>query len=166
MVKQIELPGARTIPFIREFPLIGSLPAFMGKDLLDFLLQLSQGGDVCGFHLGSMPMVLFNKPEHVQSILVEHAYDFSKGRFIHKAFDGNGLFVSEGEFHRRQRKLMAPVFQPRHIASYADTISQYGERIQQEWQNGALIDLNSQKIALTMSVIGKILFDADVFGET
>jgi cytochrome P450 len=63
----------------------------------------------------------------------------------------------EGEFHRRQRKLMAPVFQPRHIASYADTISQYGERIQQEWQNGALIDLNSQMIALTMSVIASLL---------
>nr|MDQ2715621.1 cytochrome P450 [Chloroflexota bacterium] len=122
--------------------------------------------DVCGFHMGSLAMILFNKAEHVQSILVEHAYDFSKGRLMHKGMSGNGLFISEGEFHRRQRKLIAPVFQPRHIAGYADTIAAYGERLQQEWRDGAIIDLNQQMIGLTMSVIGKVLFDADVFQET
>ncbi len=79
---------------------------------------------------------------------------------------GNGLFISEGEFHRHQRKPMAPVFQPRQIAGYADTIVGYGERIQQEWHEGETIDLNQQMIILTMSIIGKVLFDADVFNET
>src|SRR5205085_3051646 len=122
--------------------------------------------DVCGFHLGPLPLLLFNKAEHVQSILVEHASDLSKGRLTHRAFGGNGLFVSEGAFHRRQRKLMAPVFQPRQIATYAETMVRYGERLQQEWHDGAVIDLNQQMIALTMSIIGKVLFDADVFTET
>ncbi len=119
---------------------------------------------MCGFHLGPVPIVMFNRPEHVRSILIEHAYDFSKG-LLHKAMTGNGLFISEGEFHRYQRKLMSPVFQPRHIAGYADTIVRYGERIQQEWQEGETIDLNQQMISLTMSIIGKVLFDADVFNE-
>lgn len=166
MAHHIETTATKTIPYVHELPLIGSSPAFMRKDRLTFLLRVAQEGDVWGFHLGPIPVILFNKAEHVQSILVEHAYDFSKGRLIHQAFGGNGLFVSEGEFHRRQRKLMAPVFQPRHIASYAETIVQYGERIQQEWQDGAVVDLNQQMIALTMSIIGKVLFDADVFNET
>jgi cytochrome P450 len=154
------------IPFIREWPLVGSLPAFVQKNPLDFLLQVAQRGDVCGFHLGPFPLVLCNKAEHVQSILVEHADDLSKGRLIHRAFGGNGLFVSEGEFHRRQRKLMAPVFQPRHIAAYADTIALYGERLQQEWHDGAVVDLKQHMIAVTMSIIGKVLFDNDVFDKT
>ncbi len=40
MVKHIERAPAHTIPFIREFPLIGSLPALMRRDCLTFLLRL------------------------------------------------------------------------------------------------------------------------------
>jgi cytochrome P450 len=116
--------------------------------------------------MGPIPFVLFNKPEHVHSILVEHAYDFYKGRPMHKAVSGNGLFISEGDFHRHQRKLMAPKFQPRQIAGYATSMVHYGEQIQQGWQDGATIDINQQMIALTMSIIGKIVFDEDIFTET
>ncbi len=157
---------AKSIPFLREWPLVGSLPAFAQKNPLAFLLQAAQRSDVCGFHLGPFPLVLFNKAEHVQSLLVEHADDLSKGRLIHHAFGGNGLFVSEGAFHWRQRKVMAPLFQPRHIAVYAETMVRYGERLQQEWHEGAVVDLNQQMIAVTMSIIGKVLFDTDVFDKT
>ncbi len=166
MVKHSERASAHPIPSIREFPLIGSLPALMRRDSLAFLLRLAQHGEVCSFHLGPIPIILFTKAEQVQSILVEHASDLSKGQLIHRAFGGNGLFVSEGEFHRRQRKLMTPVFQPRQIASYAETMVKTGERLQQEWHDGAVVDLNQHMIALTMSIIGKLLFDADVFTET
>ena len=162
MVKYARTALAKTIPYIREYPLVGSLPTFM-KDRLNFLLSLAEKNEVYGFHIGLIPMILFNKPEHVQCILVEHADDFYKGRLMHKAFTGNGLFISEGEFHRKQRKLMAPAFQPRQITSYVDTIVSYGEQIQQEWNDDAIIDLNQQMIALTMSVIGKVVFDVDFF---
>jgi len=61
---------------------------------------------------------------------------------------------------------MAPPFQPRHIASYADIIGHYGEHIQQTWADGGVIDVNQQMTNVTMSIIGKALFDADVFTET
>jgi cytochrome P450 len=166
MAKNAKLPSAQPIPFIREFPLIGSLPAILRKDRLTFFVRATQHRAACGLHMGLIPLILFNRAEHVQSILVEHTYDFGKGELIHKAFGGNGLFVSEGEFHRNQRKLMAPMFQPRHIAAYAEIMVQSAERLQQEWQDGEVVDLNSHMIALTMSVIGKALFDADVFDET
>jgi cytochrome P450 len=156
----------KIIPFLREWPLVGSLRAFVHKNPLAFLLQVAHRGDVCGFHIGPFPLILFNKAEYVQSILVEHADDLSKGQLVHRAFGGNGLFVSEGEFHRRQRKGMAPVFQPRHIATYADTMARYGERLQQQWHDGAVVDLNQHMIAVTMSIIGKVLFDTDVFTKT
>src|SRR5260221_12136978 len=166
MVKHLELPSAQPLPYIRELPPIGSLPAMMRKDRLTFFVRAAQHRAVCGLHLGPIPLILFNRAEHVQSILVDHAYDFGKGQLVHKAFGGNGLFVSEGEFHRHQRKLMAPMFQPRHIAAYAETMVQSGERLQREWQDSAVVDLNSQMIALTMSIIGKTLFDSDVFHES
>jgi len=157
----------KTFRYIRGYPLVGNLPGFR-KDRLSLLQRMAHEGDVCGMHFGPFPAILFNKPEHVQSILVEHAYDFDKGIAIHRTFRpaiGDGVFSSEGDFHRHQRKLMSPPFQPRHIASYAGIMGHYGEQIQQTWLDGTIIDVDQQMTNLTMSIIGKALFDADVFTE-
>jgi cytochrome P450 len=158
----------KTVPSIRGYPLVGNLPDFT-KDRLGLLQRLARVGDVCGMHFGPFPAILFNKPEHVHRILVEHTSDFDKGRVIHtlgRSVIGDGLSMSEGDFHRRQRKLMSPPFQPRHIASYADSMGHYSEHIQQTWTDGTVIDFNQHMTNLTMSIIGKALFDADVFTET
>ena len=170
MATQVEtkIHHPKTFRYISGYPLVGSLPDFH-KDRLGLLERMAREGDVCGMHFGPFPGILFNKPEHVHSILVEHAYDFDKGLAIHNVFRpviGDGIFSSEGDFHRHQRKLMAPSFQPRHIASYADIMGHYGEQIQQTWPDGIIIDVNQQMTNLTMSIIGKVLFDADVFTET
>jgi len=158
----------KTFHYIRGYPLVGNLPDFT-KDRLGLLQRLARAGDVCAMHFGPFPAILFNKPEHVHSILVEHAYDFDKGRAIHtlgRSVIGDGISSSEGDFHRHQRKLMSPPFQPRHIASYAEIMSYYGEHMQQTWTDGTVIDVNQHMTNLTMSIIGKALFDADVFTET
>lgn len=126
--------------------------------------------DVCGFRMGPFPGILFNKPEHYQSILVEHTSDFDKGvELIHHNLPPvirDGIVCQEGNFHRHQRKLMAPVFQPRHLANYASCMGAYGEDIQQTWPAGGAIDINQQMSSLTMSILGKVLFGADVFTES
>ncbi len=158
----------KTLPFLQGYPLAGNIFEFNG-DRLNFLRRVAALGDIAGVHFGPFPALLFNKPEHIQSIFVEHAYDFDKGDAIHSSFRppiGDGIFSSEGGFHRHQRKLMAPSFQPRHIASYAENMGHYGELVQQSWSDGSIVDINQQMTALTMSVIGKALFDADVFTET
>jgi cytochrome P450 len=170
MATQVEtnIQTPKSFHFLRGYPFVGNLPDFT-KDRLGLFERMARADDVYGMHFGPFPGILFNKPEHVQSILVEHAYDFDKGIAIHNTFRpaiGDGIFSSEGEFHRHQRKLMAPPFQPRHIASYADIMGQYGEQIQQTWPDGGVIDINKQMTNLTMSIIGKALFDADVFTET
>ena len=70
MVKHVERAAAQPIPYIREFPLIGSLPAIMRKDRLAFFVRATQHRAVCGLHMGPIPLILFNRAEHVQSILV------------------------------------------------------------------------------------------------
>ncbi len=158
----------KTFPYVSGYPLLGNLPDIM-KDRLEFLQRMAHTSDVCGFHLGPFPGILFNKPEHVQSILIEHTSDFDKGIALiqHKLPSeiSDGIICQEGDVHRRQRKLMAPVFQPRHIASYASCMGDYGERLQQTWSDGSVIDINQQMSNLTMSILGKVLFDADVFTE-
>src|SRR3989440_9148778 len=165
---EINIHTPKKLRYIRGYPLVGSLPDFT-RDRVGLLEPMAREDDVCGMHFGPFPAILFNKPEHVHSILVEHAYDFDKGLAIHHVFRpviGDGIFSSEGDFHRHQRKLMALPFQPRHIASYAGIMGHYGEQIQQTWPDNAVIDVDRQMTNLTMSIIGKALFDAEVFTET
>ena len=171
MATQTQTPTqpSRPIPFVKGLPLLGSLPAY-NSERLELLLRITQEcGDVGGMHFGPFPLIIFNTSDYVHAIFVEHADDFDKGVFVHATFRpviGNGLFISEGDVHRKQRKLIAPSFQPRHLADYADVITSYGERKQREWRDGQVIDVSQQMTALTMSIIGKALFDADVFTET
>src|SRR2546425_13300747 len=104
----------KPIPTLRGLPGIGNLAAY-NKDRLGFLLRVAdECGDIGSFRFGPFTAVLLNTSELVRSVLVEHAYDFDKGALLHKALRpviGNGLLNSEGDLHRRQRKLMAPAFQ-------------------------------------------------------
>ncbi len=154
---------------LRGLPVLGSL-AESNKDRLGFMLRVAhECGDIGSFRLGPFTAILLNTSELVHAVLVEHAYDFDKGTVIHKAFRpvfGNGLLNSEGDLHRRQRKLMAPAFQPRHIVTYAQTMVSYAQRMQEGWNDGATIDIGHEMTKLTMSIVGKVLFDAEVFTES
>ena len=160
--------ATKPIPHIAEPPFVGSIFEHTRDRLSLYLRVARKCGDVGQFHFGPFPVTLFNAPEHVQEVLVEHAEDFDKGEFVHQAFKpvaGNGLFTSEGETHRRQRKLMAPPFQPRNIVNYAASMVDFGEQLQAEWSEGSTIDIEREMTRVTMSVVGKVLFDADVFTE-
>ncbi len=158
----------KPIPSIKEPPLVGSLFEHRRDRLALYLRVTQECGDVGSLHYGPFPLVIFNTSEYAHKIFVEHAYDFDKGELVHNAFRpmiGNGIFTSEGEFHRRQRKLIAPSFQPRQITGYADTMVNYSEQIQRGWRDGETIDISQVMTQLTMSIVGKVLFDADVFTE-
>lgn len=169
MATQTAISLTKPIPRIRELPVIGSFPQYNKDRLAVFSRVVHECGDVGVFHFGPFPVIVFNAPEFVHSILVEHPYDFDKGVVMHNAFEpliGQGLFISEGAFHRNQRKMMAPPFQPKHIKSYADTMAYYGERLQETWHEGDVIDIGREMTHATMSIVGKVLFDSDVFTET
>ena len=111
-------------------------------------------------------MLFINAPELVQQVMVEQVAAFDKGFAIHNALRPvvpNGLFSSEGDLHRHQRKLIAPLFTPRQIAFYADTITTYTEAWCTQWTAGTITDISQQMHQLTMSIIGKILFDVADF---
>jgi len=51
------------------------------KQRMNFLLQVAQANDVCGFHIGPVPVIMFNKAEHVQSILLNMRMTLAKGAY-------------------------------------------------------------------------------------
>jgi len=61
---------------------------------------------------------------------------------------------------------MAPAFQPRQIAAYADAMVDYTQQLQAGWREGEERAIDQEMTALTMRIVGKTLFDAEMLGDT
>src|SRR5207253_3089908 len=113
----------------------------------------------------SRPIVMINSPELIHAILVKHAAAFEKGPLLRKLarqFIGDGLLSADNTPHRPKRKLLAPTFQPTQIQSYAETMVHYTEQLQQEWNNGQIVDIVSAMTGLTLRIVAQALFGVDV----
>ncbi len=113
-------------------------------------------------------VVWTNTPAAAHALLVERARSFEKSpglRLLLWYLAGDGLFTSEGELWRRQRRLMAPLFQPSTMAAYAQCMNDVAERAVRRWSDGERVDLAREMTRVTMGVVGKALFDSDTFDE-
>jgi cytochrome P450 len=75
------------------------------------------------------------------------------------------LFTSEGALWRRQRKLMASLFQPAQLPTYAPAMTASALRCLSTWEDGQTVDLVREATRITMNVAGSTLFGADLFDE-
>jgi len=158
----------KPIPRIKDHPLLGSFREFNSNRLALFRRVEQECGEIGSFGMGPFPATMLNSSELVQQVLVDQADAFSKNSPQYNAMrpvSGNGLLSSEGDYWKRQRKLMAPAFVPRRIAAYAETMVAYTAQMQAGWRQGETVDIHKEMIRLTMSIVGKTLFDAEVFSE-
>lgn len=161
MTAAVNLP-----PAPRGLPVLGSLLDFR-RDPLAFLARMPALGDVVRVPMGPETLYVLFHPEHVREVFVTRQHDFVKGRGIQwmKRFLGEGLLTSEGAFHTRQRRLVQPAFHRQRVGSYAAVMAEYAARAGTRWVDGAVIDLSAEMMTLTLNIVAKALFDADLDRE-
>lgn len=147
-------------------PLVGNMVDF-ARDPIGFVTRLQKEyGDVAAFSLLGTQSVLISDPADIDRVLLETGKRYSNGKNTGEsamhAILGNGLVTSEGDFWKRQRKLIAPAFHHQNIKQYADLIVEYGQDLAAGWQNGAVRDIHQDMMTLTQRIIMKALFDVDV----
>ena len=82
-------------------------------------------------------------------------------RFSLHNLAGEGLFTFErGALARKQRKIMAPLFQPKALEAYAEDMVGCALRTVDGWKDGQELELSRETTRLTMGIAGKTLFDA------
>ncbi len=155
-----------TPPGPKGLPIINNLREFAGKDRIHHLTTWKETyGDTVYFKILSRDAYLLTAPDDVYKVLVKEAKKVNKSPLLKRGLTrvlGNGLLLSEDDFHKRQRRLTQPAFHMQRIANYADTIVDYGEKLVQSWDDDKQIDMHEEMMTLTMQIIAKVLFDADV----
>lgn len=142
----------------------GSLSAF-GEDQTGFLLDTAVNyGPISYFRVAHLNIYLLSSSELIRDVLITKGKQFEKApldKQIMGKFLGNGLITSDGDFHRKQRRLSQPAFHTKRIQNYAEIMIDYTNKMMAQWQNGEQIDIADQMIYLTMLIVSKTLFDAD-----
>jgi cytochrome P450 len=136
-----------------------------GGDPLHFFTSLARTyGDISTYRMAGEQLFLVNDPRLIRDILVTHNRNFTKSRGLErtKRLLGQGLLTSEGALHLRQRRLMQPAFHRDRIAAYGELMVGYADRMRRGWSDGATLDIAREMNRLTLSIVGKTLFDVDV----
>jgi len=138
------------------------------RNPLGFLQNLTlKYGDFVAFRITNRQMFFANHPDYIRDVLVTQNSNFGKGRALEKAkrILGSGLLTSEGEAHHRQRRLVLPAFHRQRIASYGTVMVEHASRMADDWQEGMPVDISHEMTRLTLGIVAKTLFDADVGKE-
>ncbi|MDQ3280022.1 MAG: cytochrome P450 [Acidobacteriota bacterium] len=137
----------------------------MQHDPLRFLTRVSNAyGDTVHFRIARAHLYFFRHPEHVRDVLVTRNASFLKGLALQrtKIVLGEGLLTSEGELHKRQRRLAQPAFHRERIQHYGEVMVEKGLVARDRWRDGEELDIAHEMMRLTLAVVAKTLFDADV----
>jgi cytochrome P450 len=146
----------------------GGVVIRLRSDVLGYLTKVfKQYGDTVHFRAGGRDFFVFNHPDQIRDVLVTHDASFIKGPSLQRAKEtlGEGLLTSEGDFHRRQRRLAQPAFHPNRVNTYGDMMANIATRAAGEWRDGQRMDLHAEMMKVTLRIVAKTLFDADVDSE-
>ncbi len=96
-------------------------------------------------------------------LLVQDAR-FSKGPGIRAArrLFGQGLLTSEDPLHRRQRRILQPAFHHDQLQAYRQAMHAAAAQWADTHRAGDVIDLGAEMNRITLRIVGRTLFGADV----
>jgi len=110
---------------------------------------------------------LVSEPAAIQEALTRTQREYAKGVGRHgreplKRVLGDGLLTSPPDLHRQQRRLVQPLFHHERVAGYADTFTALAEAVVAGWRDGEVRDVHRDMTALTLAIVARTVFDADV----
>ncbi|WP_231406176.1 cytochrome P450 [Streptomyces clavuligerus] len=127
----------------------------LSHDPLAYLRSLRGAGDLVRLRVGPRCVYLVTCPALTRRVLVDEARSFDKGAMFDelRLGMGNGLVISGGAFHRRQRRLAQPAFHPARIDGYTRAMTRRAGERTAAWQSGVTLDLTRELDELTLDIL-------------
>jgi cytochrome P450 len=111
---------------------------------------------------------VINHPDDVKRVLVGNHRNYTKGTGLDrvKILLGNGLMTSEGDFWRRQRYMMQPLFHRRVVTDFNQLIDAANARFIDKWAaqaaHGESVNLTEDMSELTLEIVLGSIFGKDL----
>ncbi|KIR66324.1 cytochrome P450 [Micromonospora haikouensis] len=156
------MPGPKRIP-------LSALRTLANQPPLFFAEMRDRHGPFVRLPLPQRPIYLVSDPHAIQEVLVT-ANRFYGNDILRSAATGRretpltmllgqGLLTSDGDLHRRQRRLIQPLFHRQRIAGYAEDFAALSERHVRDWPDGGEVDMLREMVTLTLSIVARTVFD-------
>jgi cytochrome P450 len=141
------------------------------RQLTDYLQRAAAAGpSVAHFRIGRDHAYLVSTPELVRELFGPLGRVGQKGRGLQqtKVLLGEGLLTSEGELHRRQRRLIQPAFHASRVAGYGELMRTAAAELPARagWADRAVRDVAADMATLTLRIVGQTLFAADLTDDS
>jgi enediyne biosynthesis protein E7 len=111
---------------------------------------------------------IINNPEDIKRVMLSNHRNYTKGNGMDrvKILLGNGIMTSEGDFWRRQRRMMQPSFHRRVIDHFADLIREINDKYADRWAaaaaRGEPVNISSDSSELTLEIVLRSIFGTDL----
>lgn len=148
-----------------RLPLLGhALPLW--RQPIAFLESLREHGDIVRLDIGTWPVHVLTHPDHVHAVLVQQAQQFDRGRIFDRLrpMFGNGIVTTDGEFHRKQRRMVQPAFHRGHIAEYAEVMCRTAEAMCASWTAGREVSMLTETRRYALSAVAEMTFSGGLSG--
>ncbi len=112
-------------------------------------------------------VVVVSDPDMVKHILQDNNRNYVKsyGYRVLKVLLGEGLLTSEGDFWRKQRRLLQPGFHRDRLSTFVQTYAQVAQETINELSSlpdGEEVDISTVFMETTLNIVSKAMFSTDV----
>lgn len=117
-----------------------------------------------------LPRLLLSHPRHLHHVLRSNVLNYPKGPNYDYLLPllGNGLFVSDGDFWARQRRLVAPEFRQKSVQRFLPGMIENIETLGRQWEQSGPVtvrDISDDMMRLTLWIVGDAMFRSDFRAE-
>lgn len=123
--------------------------------------------DIMVYQMIFRRIVIANHPDLIRHVMLDNAVNYTRdpiGKRMLEPGLGNGLLTSEGADWKRQRRMMAPVFQPRRLGGFASIMCERSGTLADSLCRlpaGQTVDMAEQMMLVTLDIIAQTMFGAD-----
>lgn len=164
--------AARAVPALRAGPL--TLLRRLRRDPLEvFTAAAREHGAIVRLRVPGRPLYVISDPTAIHDVLTHTHRGFLKGlprrgdptgpgRIPLERVTGRGLLTTPAEQHRRQRRLLQPLFHRERIAAYSETFVTRAATAAARWHDGETTDVHRDMTELTLAIVARTVFDVDL----
>ena len=138
------------------------------RDPLTELTNLARKyGDIVHMQLGRRHDYLINHPDHIKAILCAPQSEMARSTPPGlKRLLGSGLLTSQGDYHRRHKRMLAPTFHKELVRQWSSIIIRNCVHLRDNWRDGQEIDIQHEMQRLTLAIVLQGLLSVDLEEQT